>query len=63
MHRERMHKGANIDLTTVEKAGSMKLAFSTTPRCINGTVAMLAEADEAEESEEMKGGRRRRMVI
>lgn len=32
----------------------MKLAFSTTPRCINGPVAMLAEVDEAEESEEVR---------
>lgn len=51
-----MHNGANIDLTTVrgrtEKAGGVKLVFSTTPRCINGPVAMPAEADEAEESEE-----------
>lgn len=32
----------------------MKLVFSTTPRCINGPVAMPAEADEAEESEELR---------
>lgn len=50
-----MHNGTNIDLTTerIEKAGGMKLVFSTTPRCINGPVAMPAEADEAEESEEL----------
>jgi len=29
----------------------MKLAFSTTPRCINGSAAM-PEADEAEEESE-----------
>lgn len=35
----------------------MKLAFSTTPRCINGSAAM-PEADEAEESEEPRRGER-----
>lgn len=34
----------------------MKLAFYTTPRCIDSSVATLAEVDEAAESEEREDG-------
>ena len=50
-----MHNGTNIGLNTVgEYREGMELAFSTTPRCINGPVAMPVEADEPEESEELR---------